>query len=74
MPNCLKSATPCLYMDDTKIFSSSCDFAELIANLDYDLNIHNWMGKNVCVLCMYVPSSEFRGSVISRFSGSQVSC
>lgn len=47
MPDCLKSTIPCLYADDTQIFSSSHDSVELIANLNSDLtNVHNWLAKN----------------------------
>ena len=47
MPDCLKSTSPCLYADDTQIFSSSYDCDELVANLNSDLiNIRNWLVKN----------------------------
>ena len=47
IPDCLKSTTPCLYADDTEIFSSSNDFTEIIGNLNSDLNnIRNWLVKN----------------------------
>lgn len=47
MPKCLQCTTPCLYADDTEIFSSSHDFDKLIENLNTDLkNIHNWLAKN----------------------------
>ncbi len=33
LPECLCKTTPCLYADDTQIFASSFDYAELIDNL-----------------------------------------
>ncbi len=38
LPDCLHKTTPCLYADDTQIFASSNDYAELIDSLNYDVN------------------------------------
>ena len=47
LPNCLNSTTPCLYADDTQIFTSSRDPAELAYNLNSDLeNIMDWLTLN----------------------------
>ena len=47
LPDCLHKTTPCLYADDTQIFASSNDYAELIDSLNYDLNnIGQWLVKN----------------------------
>ncbi len=47
LPDCLHKTTPCLYADDTQIFASSNDYAELIDSLNYDLNnISQWLVKN----------------------------
>ena len=37
LPNCLKFTTPCLYADDTQIFSSSFDSGVLGNNINSDL-------------------------------------
>ena len=42
-----KRTTPCLYADDSDIFSYSYDFTKLIGNLYFDLNnIRSWLVKN----------------------------
>ncbi len=48
MPDILERTTPCLYVDDTQISSSSHDYDALIDNLNMDLsNIHTeWLAKN----------------------------
>ena len=47
LPDCLHNTTPCVYADDTQIFASSNDYAELINNLNFDLNnISQWLAKN----------------------------
>ncbi len=47
MPDILERTAPCLYADDTQIFSSSPDYDTLIDNLNMDLsNIHRWLAKN----------------------------
>ena len=47
LPDCLHNTTPCLYADDTQIFASSNDYAELIDSLNFDLNnISQWLAKN----------------------------
>ena len=38
---------PCLYTDDTQVFTSSHDPEELVANLNSDLaHVHNWLAEN----------------------------
>ena len=45
--NCLKSTVPCLYADDTQIFTSSHDPAKIADSLNSDLeNITNWLTVN----------------------------
>ena len=47
LPDCLHNTTPCFYADDTQIFASSNDYAELIDSLNFDLNnISQWLAKN----------------------------
>ena len=47
LPTSLKESTPCLYADDTQIFSSSYDYNELIDKLNSDLiNISDWLARN----------------------------
>ncbi len=48
MPDILERTTPCLYADDTQIFSSSHNYDTLIDNLNMvDLsNIHKWHANN----------------------------
>lgn len=47
LPDCLNSTTPCLYADDTQIFSSSENPNDLIESLNADLvNICNWLRAN----------------------------
>ena len=47
LPRSLKESTPCLYADDTQIFSSSYDYNELIDKLNSDLiNISDWLARN----------------------------
>ncbi len=47
LPERLYKTTPCLHADDTQIFASSFDYAELIDNLNYDLNkISEWLTRN----------------------------
>ena len=42
-----RGSTPCLYADDTQIFSSSYDYNELIDKLNSDLiNISDWLARN----------------------------
>ena len=38
LPDCLEKSTPCLYADDSQIFSSAKDCVKLNANLNHDLN------------------------------------
>ena len=46
-PNCLKFTTPCLYVDDTQIFTSSFDISLLTNNLNSDLkNQSAWFTVN----------------------------
>ena len=37
MPDILEKTTPCLYADDTQIYSSSHDYDTLVENLNMDL-------------------------------------
>ena len=47
MPGVLEKTTPCLYADDTQIYSSSYDYDTLVQNLNMDLvNIQKWLAKN----------------------------
>ena len=47
LPNCLKFTTPCLYADDTQIFTSSFDISALANNLNSDLkNLSDWLTVN----------------------------
>ena len=47
LPNCLKSTIPCLYADDTQIFTSSHDTAKITDSLNSDLeNITDWLTVN----------------------------
>ena len=47
LPECLRSTTPCMYADDTQIFSSSYDANELVVKLNSDLaRVRNWLIQN----------------------------
>ena len=47
LPDCLEKSTPCLYADDSQIFSSAKDCVELNANLNHDLNnVSQWLVNN----------------------------
>ena len=47
LPNSLMSSVPCLYADDTKIFTSSHDPTEIANNLNSDLeNVTDWRNVN----------------------------
>ncbi|CAB4022776.1 RNA-directed DNA polymerase from mobile element jockey-like, partial [Paramuricea clavata] len=47
LPNNLKNTIPCLYADDTQIFSSANDYQHLVFNLNSDLNnISQWLKQN----------------------------
>ena len=47
LPECLRSTTPCMYADDTQIFSSSYDANELVIKLNSDLaHVRNWLIEN----------------------------
>ena len=47
LPNSLKSSVPCLYADDTQIFTSSHDPTEIANNLNSDLeNVTDWLNVN----------------------------
>ena len=46
LPDCLEKSTPCLYADDTQIFSSAKNCEELNAKLNHDLhNVSQWLVK-----------------------------
>ena len=47
LPNCLKFTTPCLYADDTQIFTSSFDIGVLANNINSDLkSLSDWLTVN----------------------------
>ena len=47
LPECLRSTTPCMYADDTQIFSSSYDANGLVVKLNSDLaRVRNWLIEN----------------------------
>ena len=47
LPECLRSITPCMYADDTQIFSSSYNANELVIKLNSDLaNVRDWLIEN----------------------------
>ena len=47
LPECLRSTPPCMYADDTQIFSSSYDANELVIKLNSDLaHVRNWLIEN----------------------------
>ena len=47
LPECLRSTTPCMYADDTQIFSSSYDANELVIKLNSDLtHVRSWLIEN----------------------------
>ena len=47
LSNCLKSTIPCLYADDTQIFTSSHDTVKIADSLNSDLeNITDWLTVN----------------------------
>ena len=47
LPNCLKSTIPCLYADDTQMFTSLHDTAKIADSLNSDLeNITDWLTVN----------------------------
>ena len=47
LPSNLENTIPCLYADDTQIFSSANDYAHLVSSLNCDLNnISQWLKQN----------------------------
>jgi hypothetical protein len=47
LADCLRSTNPCMYADDTQIFSSSYDANELVISLNSDLaHVCNWLKAN----------------------------
>ena len=47
LPECLRSTTPCMYEDDTQIFSPSYDANELVIKLNSDLaHVRKWLIEN----------------------------
>ena len=60
LPECLRSTTPCMYADDTQIFSSSYDANELTIKLNSDLaHVRNWLIENNLKLQMHPSKSKF---------------
>ena len=47
LTDCLDKTTPCLYADDTQIFSAATDLTELNENLNHDMDkLTEWLNKN----------------------------
>ena len=74
LPDCLEKSTPCLYADDSQIFSSAKDCVELNANLNHDLNnVSQWLVKNKLqhhstkTKLMYVGSNQNLAKIDNEF-------
>ena len=74
LPDCLEKLTPCLYADDSQIFSSAKDCVELNANLNHDLNnVSQWLVKNKLqhhstkTKLMYVASNHNLAKIDNEF-------
>ena len=70
----LRNQPPCLYADDSQIFSSAKDCVELNANLNHDLNnVRQWLVKNKLqhhstkIKLMYVGSNHNLAKIGSDF-------
>ena len=49
LPECLRSTNPCMYADDTKVFTSAFDANELVVKLNSDLaHVRNWLANFKC--------------------------
>ena len=47
LPDCLDKTIPCLYADDTQIFSAAKDIPQLTENLNHDLDkLNEWLIRN----------------------------
>ena len=47
LTDCLNKSTPCLYADDTQIFSAATDLTELNENLNHDMDkLTEWLNGN----------------------------
>ena len=47
LPDCLDKTTPCLYADDTQIFSAAKDLEKLTENINHDMNkLREWLIRN----------------------------
>ena len=47
LPDCLDKTTPCLYEDDTQIFSAAKDLENLTENINHDMNkLCEWLIRN----------------------------
>ena len=47
LPDCLDKTTPCLYADDTQIFSAAKDLEKLTKNINHDMNkLREWLIRN----------------------------
>ena len=45
--DCRNKTTPCLYADDTQIFSAATDLTELNENLNHDMGkLTEWLNRN----------------------------
>ena len=74
LPDCLEKSTPCLYADDSQIFSSAKDCVELNANLNHDLNnVSQWLVNNKLqhhstkTKLMYVGSNHNHAKIDNEF-------
>ena len=53
LPDCLKSTNPCMYADDTQIFSSFYDANELVVSLNSDLAMSVTGLKKIGCRCIH---------------------
>ena len=63
LPECLTSTIPCMYADDTEIFSSSYDANEHVIKLNSDLaHVRNWLIENKLQMHLSKSKLMFIGS------------
>jgi hypothetical protein len=82
LPDCLEKSTPCLYADDSQIFSSAKDCVELNANLNHDLNnVSQWPVSYAYLLSGLSPhvryayfGQEFLSSKLANHSFTHENC